>query len=479
MKLITFHNVDQLRNYPINDASPQSSLHGLTSDQIFEKYSKCFDGLGRISDPYHIKINPDARPVVHPPPKLPSALRDRVKNELQEMESRGIIKKVNEPTAWVNSMVVNEKRSGKLRICIDPRDLNKALRREHYQLPTHQEITSRLTDAKFFSKLDANSGFWQMPLDEESSYLTTFNTPFGRYRFTVIPFGVVFAQEVFHKTVHGKFHDLPRCETDIDDILVWGRTLEEHDQNFERVLNRVTDINMTLSKEKCQFRQTKITYLGETLTAHGVKPDETKVEAIKNYPKPTNKHDVQRLLGMVNFIAKFAPNISDVTAPLRELIKKNVAFHWLETHEKAFRDLQHLLTDPATLCYYDVARPVTLQVDASQNGLGAALIQNQGPVAYAPKAMNDTQRRYAQIEKELLAVVFACKRFHQYVYGKTITVESDHKPLEAILKKPLSQAPSCLQKMLMQLQAYDINLVYKKGSECTSPMRCHVHFLLR
>ena len=171
------------------------------------------------------------------------------------------------------------------------------------------------------------------------------------------------------------------------------------------------------------------------LTAHGVKPDETKVEAIKNYPKPTNKHDVQRLLGMVNFIAKFAPNISDVTAPLREFIKKNVAFHWLETHEKAFRDLQHLLTDPATLRYYDVARPVTLQVDTSQNGLGAAVIQNQGPVAYASKAMNDTQRRYAQIEKELLAVVFACKRSHQYVYGKTITVESDHKPLEAILKK--------------------------------------------
>ncbi|CAB4030046.1 Hypothetical predicted protein [Paramuricea clavata] len=381
------------------------------------------------------------------------------------MESRGIIKKVNEPTAWVNSMVVNEKRSGKLRICIDPRDLNKVLRREHYQLPTQQEITSRLTDAKFFSKLDANSGFWQMPLDEESSYLSTFNTPFGRYRFTVIPFGVVFAQEVFHKTVNEKFHDLLGCEKDIDDILIWGRTLEEHDQNLERVLNRVADINMTLSKDKFQFPQTKITYLGETLTANGVKPDETKVEAIKNYPKPTNKHDVQRLLGMVNYIAKFAPNISDVTAPLRELIKKNVAFHWLETHEKAFRDLQHLLTDPATLRYYNVAKPVTLQVDASQNGLGAALIQNQGPAAYASKAMNDTQRRYVQIEKELLTVVFACKRFHHYVYGKTITVESDHKPPEAILNKPLSQAPSRLQKMLMQLQAYDINLVYKKGSE--------------
>ncbi|XP_046857694.1 uncharacterized protein K02A2.6-like [Xenia sp. Carnegie-2017] len=415
MKLVTFHNVDQLRSKQNDGATHVSSLTGLSREQIFEKYSKCFDGLGRISDPYHIKIKPNATPVVHPPRKIPSALRERVHNELTDMESKGIIKKVNEPTAWVNSMVVNEKRSGKLRICIDPRDLNKALLREHYQLPTQQEITSRLTNAKFFSKLDANSGFWQMPLDEESSYLTTFNTPFGRYRFTVIPFGVVFAQEVFHKTVHEKFQHLPGCETDIDDILIWGRTLEEHDRNLERVLNRVADVNMTLSKDKCQFRQTEITYLGETLTAYGVKPDESKVEAIKNYPKPENKQDVQRLLGMVNFIAKFAPNVSDVTAPLRELIKKNIEFHWHETHEKAFQDLQHLLTHPNTLRYYDVAKPVILQVDASQNGLGAALIQDQGPVAYASKAMNDTQRRYAQIEKELLAVVFACKRFHQYV----------------------------------------------------------------
>ena len=459
--------MDQLHSAATNgtERRPNCSLTELDSQQIFDKYSQCFDGIGCISKPYHTKLKPDAHPVVHPPRKLPAALRDRVFAELNDMESKGIIKPVNEPTAWVNSMVVNEKRNGKLRICIDPRDLNKALLREHYQLPTQQEITSRLAGAKYFSKLDATSGFWQMPLDEDSSYLTTFNTPFGRYRFTVVPFGVTFAQEVFHSTVHEHFRDLPGCETDIDDILIWGRTVEEHDRNLERVLNRVQEINMTLSRDKCTFRQTEVTYLGETLTPSGVKPDINKIKAILDYTRPTDKQDLQRLLGMTNFIAKFLPKLSDVTKPLRELIKKNVEFHWLDTHKQAFLALKNLITQSETLRYYDVSKAVTLQVDASKAGLGAALIQEHGPVAFASKAMNETQCRYAQIEKELLAVVFACKRFHQYVYGKHIRIESDHKPLEAIFKKPLSQAPSRLQKMLMQLQAYDITLVYKKGTE--------------
>ena len=157
--------------------------------------------MGSISEPYHIKIGESVTPVVHPPRKLPATLRPRVEAKLKEIEQQGVIIKVEEPTKWVNSMVVNEKKSGDLRICIDLRDLNKAIKREHYQLPTQQEIMGRIAGAKYFSKLDAISGFWQMPLDTECSYLTTFNTPFGRYRFTVVPFGdigVVFAQEVFH-----------------------------------------------------------------------------------------------------------------------------------------------------------------------------------------------------------------------------------------------------------------------------------------
>ena len=460
LKLISF-NINPI----YATSSPTNELKGKTKDEIVSQYSECFEGLGRIAEPYHIKIDKEAEPVIHPPRKIPQALRERVKEELDSMEQSGVIEKVHEPTPWVNSMVVNEKRSGKLRICIDPRDLNKAVKREHYQLPTQEEITARLSGATLFSHLDAKSGFWQIPLDKDSSLLTTFNTPFGRYRFNVMPFGFVFAQEVFHRTVSELFADVPGCETDIDDILVWGTTPEEHDRNLKQALDRVKEINMTLNKEKCKFRQTELIYLGEKLTSSGLKADDSKIKAILEYPRPQNKQDILRLLGMVNFIAKFTPHVSDVTAPLREITKKDVEFHWSERHEKAFENLKTQLSSGETLQYYNVKKPVTMQVDASQKGLGAALYQDQGPVAYASKAMNNTQQNYAQIEKELLAIVFGCKRFHQYIYGKHVTIETDHKPLEAIFAKPLSQAPSRLQKMLLQLQGYDIDLKYKKGTE--------------
>ena len=362
LKLVTF-NVNDIRK------DPNDSVIGQKNEDICKKYADCFECLGPMSEPYHIKINKDAAPVIHSTRKVIAALRERVRKELEEMESQGVIKKVQEPTEWVNSMVINEKRSGKLRICIDPRDLNKVISREHYQLPTQEEITARLAGAKYFSHLHAKSSFWQMPLDKESSYLTTFNAQFGRYIFTVIPFGVVFAQEVFHRTVTELFADIDGCETDIDDILVWGKTLEEHDHNLKMTLDHVRKVKMTLNREKCKFRQTELIYLGEELTAGGVKPDDVKMKAIQEYTRPESKQDVLRLLGMVNFIAKFAPKVSDFTAPLRELIKKNVEFHWLDHHKKAFQDLKKLLTGPEALRYYDETKPITLKIDASQKGL--------------------------------------------------------------------------------------------------------------
>ena len=278
-----------------------------------------------------------------------------------------------------------------------------------------------------------------------------------------MPFGIHSAQEIFHKRVNRLFEDLDGIETDIDDILVWGRTIEEHDKRLEAALDRAKMIGMTLNPDKCKFRVTEVTYFGHKLTATGVRPDPSKVDAVLNMPPPSDKSGVQRLLGMVNYLAKFIPGMSEITAPLREILKENVPWHWTNKHQIAFEKIKEILATDPILKYYDVTKPVVLQTDASSKGLGAVLLQDGCPIAYASRTLTTTQERYAQIEKKLLAVVFACERFHQYIYSKTVEVHSDHKPLENILKKPLAATPARLQRMLLRLQKYDTNLSYKQG----------------
>ena len=192
--------------------------------------------MDRLEKPYHIQVDTSVTPVIDAPGTISAALRDRLKSKLDEMEKANIIRRVEKPTDWVSSMVVVEKPNGKLRICLDPQHLKKAIKREHYQLPTTEDITTRMAYAKWFSKLDANHGCWQIALDPESQLLTTFNTPFGRYCLCICtPFEIKSAQEVFQKRMNQHFADLEGVETDIDDILIHGATEAEHDQRLEAV----------------------------------------------------------------------------------------------------------------------------------------------------------------------------------------------------------------------------------------------------
>lgn len=206
-------------------------------------------------------------------------------------------------------------------------------------------------------------------------------------------------------------------ETDIHDILVWGKTRQEHDERLRETLQRAKEHNLRFNSDECKFGQTRVVYIGHTLTGDSVEPDPSKIEAIVDMPEPEDKKGVQRLLGMVNYVAKFVANVSEKTAPLRELVKEDVAWHWSEKHRQALEEVKKLLTNtaPGVLRYYDVTKPVIIQVDASKSGLGAALIQSNMPVAYALRALTETENRYAQIEKELLAVVFGYNRFRQYI----------------------------------------------------------------
>ena len=252
-----------------------------------------------------------------------------------------------------------------------------------------------------------------------------------------------------------------------DDFLIVGcGTTDEdadidHDKNLREVLDRARERNLRLHAEKMKLKMTEVPYIGHLLTREGRHVDPKKVEAIEKIPEPDDAKAVQRLLGLVNYLGKFAPHLSDILEPLRRPMDKGTEWCWLNIRQQAFDRMKKALTSTTVLQYYDVKKPVCVQCDASDGGLGAGLLQDGLPVVYASRALTATERKYAQIEKELFAIVFACEKFDQYVYVREkVHVQSDHKPLEVTFKKPLVTAPKRLQRMLLRLQRYSLDVTY-------------------
>lgn len=440
----------------------------IDSQSILEEYADVFQGIGEFPGECNFRVNPDITPVACPPRRIPIALRGRLKDELDSMERNDIICKVTEPTDWVNALVVVEKpKTGKLRVCLDPRPLNKAILRPHYPLPTLEDVITKLAGARYFSVLDARSGYWTIKLSHESSLLTTFNTVFGRYRFLRLPFGIISAQDEFQRRVDETYEGLTGVAAIVDDVLVFGKTRQDHDRNLRAMLQRTKERGVRLNPDKCHICVSEVSYFGHTLSHEGLKPDPQKVKAVQEMQPPRSKAELETVLGMINYLARFAPRLSEINAPLRQLLKHDSEFVWDANHNRAFQQMKDLITQQPgpVLSYFDPQKELRLQVDASKSGLGAVMLQDDKPVAYASKSLNSTEENYAQIEKELYAVLFGCKRFHEYMYGRRVIVESDHKPLEAILRKPLAAAPPRLQRMILQLQRYDISIIHRPGKD--------------
>jgi transposase InsO family protein len=439
-------------------------IHKIDEEELARDYPELVKTTGTLPGEYSITLTENATGVIHPPRRIAASLKPRVIEKLRQMEEDEYITPVQEPTEWVSSMALSLK-NDKLRICIDPRDLNNAIKREHYPMKSIEDVASEIPGAKVFSVLDAKSGFLQIKLDKKSSYLTTFNTPIGRYRWLRLPFGIKSAPEIYQRIMDNLIQGIPGAFVIIDDILVAGKTVEEHDKVLKRVIERATQYNLKLNYDKCLIRQARVPYMGHVLTGNGVEADPRKVQAIIEMPPPTDKEGVRRILGFVQYLAKFIPNLSQVDAPLRILMKSDVPFHWDFEQENSFNELKKLCSTPPVLAYFDVKKPVEIECDASKDGLGAVLIQDGRVIAYASRALTAAEQRYAQLEKEMLSIVYSMKKFHCYVFGKETVVYNDHKPLEQIFAKPLLSAPMRLQKMMMNLQWYDLKVNYRRGKE--------------
>ena len=443
--------------------SKHSEVQGKCS--LADEFGDVFTGFGKLKTSHSITLKPDATPFVCPPRSVPHAIREKLKSELDRLESLEIITLCQGPSEWLNQIVTVVKPDGSLRICLDPQQLNAVTIRERYTLPTISDIYARLSGSTVFTTLDAQSGFHQIPLDEKSSNLTTFLTPFGRYKYLRLPFGLTSAPEFFHKTMIDLVGDVPGVEVYIDDVLIHARTQSEHDARLRDVLLKFREAGLKLNAKKCQFNAKSVKFLGNLLSKEGISPSPDKVLAIRNVQTPSNKSEVRSFLGMVTYLSKFCQNLSQHTKPLRDLLKENVEFCWESMHAEAFEIVKNLVTNAPVLALFDPTKKVVVNVDASSHSLGAVLFQNGQPVEFAAQSLTPTQCIYAQVEKEMLAIQFGLTRFHQYVYGQEVSVESDHQPLVRLCKKPLSGLTPRLQRMRMQIQHYSYTVVHVPGKQ--------------
>ncbi|UYV63288.1 K02A2.6-like [Cordylochernes scorpioides] len=390
-----------------------------SAKEILNRHKNIFEGIGRLPIEHKIRLNENTTPVIAPSRKIPLSIREKVKAELERMEKLDIIEKVEEPSEWTHPIVVVQKPSGDVRICVDPRKLNKYVQRARYILPTAETIFSELKGATGFSVFDASSAFWQVPLGKESTNLCTIATPFGRFRFNDFPMDL---------TVH--------------------RRLEEN--------------NVKLNAKKQQIAVDKVNFL-VNISRYGIAIQASRAEAIQKLKRPENKTEVQRFLGMVTYLGKFIPNLSDKTAPQRKLISNKSEWKFGGEENDCFEKLKDMVANAPILTFFDPTKPITISSDASQYGIGTVLMQGGHAIEYASFSLNATQRKYAQIEKELLAIVFGCERFQYYIWGNDVIVETDHKPLLSIVKKPLEKLSPRLQRMVLRLMRFQISLNFTPG----------------
>jgi len=438
-------------------------VHKIAKMEWIQQYKKLFEAdLGRLPVAHHITLQElPKEQIISPPAPVPLAYQRDVKEKLSEMERAGVISKISKPTRFVHRMVTVIKKDGSVRLCLDPRRLNAIIEKKKFPLPRAEDLFTKLNGAQYFSTLDATNAFWQVPLDEQSSELCTFATPWGRFKFNVLPFGICDASEVFQEITANLFGDLDGVINYIDDFVIHAPTRAEHDRRLKAFLDRCQTVGLRLTPGKACIAMDSVVFLGHRIAKAGISIVQDRIEAIMKFTPPADVSALRGFLGMLNYLARFIPDLSSRSAPLRHLTRKGVPFNWDANHQKIFNDLKKSLSTAPVLAHFDSTKPV----DASSYGLGAVLMQEGRPCGYASSALSETQKRYAQIERELLAIVFGLEHFKYFITGLKINVETDHRPLLGLFKKDISDLSPRLQKLMLRTLGYDFTLQYVPGKE--------------
>ena len=327
-----------------------------------------------------------------------------------------------------------------------------------------------LANAKFFSALDGTSGYHQIPIHAESQEMLTFSSPWGRFCFQRLPFGISSASEVYQQAISELLSGLPGVICYQDDVLVFGSNREEHDVRLQRVLEKFRSSGLKLNKSKCKIAVTELEFLGHRLTSQGISPSPDKVSALLNMPRPETRDSLRSFMGMATYVGqRFVPGFSSLCKPLWEMLSDKGAFSWCEASIQAFNKVRDSLSKPITLAFFDNQSPIVLAVDASSTGLGATISQNGNFVACASRKLTGTESRYSQIEREFLALVFGMHRFRSLLIGQKFTVTTDHKPLLPFFRRSMDSIPLRIQRWMLALQPFDFHIEFISGKENCVP----------
>ena len=454
---------DTLKLHPeASDSLLSCFVEDKSVQELIEKASTSKGGMNVQA--VHIECDNDQAKFLKNRP-IPYGLREPVQQTLDKLEADGIIKKVNS-SKWATPIVTPIKPNGQPRICGDYKiTVNPALRQKAAITLEPEDLFMKLNQSKYFSKVDLENAFLQIPIDEESQEVTTINTPFGLYSFKFLPFGLNVSPSTFQEVINAVIKDLPHVLAYQDDIIVHTSDLETHNLALKSLLERLVHFNIRINKNKSLFRCEKIKYLGYLVSQNGIEPDPEKFDPIMKASDPDSKVALQSILGSLQYYSRFVPNFAEMAAPLFDLCKKDAEFRFDTEHKRILSQLKESIFNKC-LKPFSFDADTKLVCDASEFAIGGVLEQNGSPVICVSRRLSEAEKGYAQTQKEALAVFWCTRRLHKFLFGKRFTIVTDHQSLIRIFnpESSLSKTTShMLQRWAIHLSIYDYKIEHRSG----------------
>lgn len=398
---------------------------------------------------------------------IPQALEEKMDQLINELLAKKYIQISN--SSWCHRVRPVEKENGTLRLTTNFIRLNQKVPLDRYTLPNIDELFTTLKDQAYFSKIDLKDGFFQIPLRKEDCHKTAFRIKNRLYEWVRMPMGFKNSSAVFQRLMDRILQEEIRksCIVYVDDILIYGRTVEEHETNLKSVLLKLVKSGLKGNKEKCIFNQKEIIFLGHKISKNKIEPIRENTDNILNYKAPKDVEGIRRFLGLVNYYRKFVPHCSGMAEPLTRLLHKEHPFQWTEEQEQAFMELKEALNSKTFLVPPDFNKKFVLETDASMHGLGAVLRnvseEEPGkPIAFISRTLTSTERKYSITEKEMLAALWAMEHFKYFLYGREFILQTDHKALEAFNSKGYL-ASDRIHRWMERIQNFSFEVIYRKG----------------